>query len=240
MSLEASAETKDEKKTTKTKTNGGAAIYRALGWLVTVLVPVALVLTGVRAMLSSPFLYFEYNTPNFPEDPYGFTKEERLYWSHIALDYLVNDAGIEFLGDLRFADNTPVYNERELHHMVDVKNAIRTTLRVWYLSLGLLLLLGVWAWRANWLGEYWRGMGRGGWLTAIMLVTVIAFVLASFGIFFVAFHNVFFEEGTWLFYYSDTLIRLFPERFWRDIFIYVGAFALIVGLALGWGLRKRG
>lgn len=236
MSLETSAEMKDVKKTA----NGDGAIYRALGWLVTVLVPVALVLTGVRAMLSSPFLYFEYNTPNFPEDPYNFTKQERLYWSHIALEYLVNEAGIEFLGDLRFADGTPVYNERELRHMLDVKNAVRATLAVWYLSLGLLLVLGTWAWRAGWLGAYWRGVGRGGWLTVMLLGTTIAFVLLSFGVFFVAFHNVFFEEGTWLFYYSDTLIRLFPERFWRDIFIYVGAFALLAGLALGWGLRKKG
>jgi uncharacterized membrane protein len=64
-------------------------------------------------------------------------------------------------------------------------------------------------------------------------------MLLSFGVFFVAFHNVFFEPGTWVFYYSDTLIRLFPERFWRDIFLYVGGFAIISGLALGWGLKVK-
>lgn len=40
------------------------------------------------------------------------------------MNYLTNDEGIEFLGDLKFPDGSPVYNERELHHMVDVKVAI--------------------------------------------------------------------------------------------------------------------
>jgi hypothetical protein len=60
--------------------------------------------------------------PGFPADRYGFTTADRLYWADIAVDYLVNTAGIEFLADLRFEDGSPVYNERELKHMVDVKN----------------------------------------------------------------------------------------------------------------------
>jgi uncharacterized membrane protein len=56
-------------------------------------------------------------------------------------------------------------------------------------------------------------------------------VLFGFGVFFVLFHDVFFQPGTWMFLYSDTLIRLFPERFWRDIFIIVGLLS-IAGAAL--------
>ena len=64
-------------------------------------------------------------------------------------------------------------------------------------------------------------------------------MLASFGVFFVAFHQVFFDPGTWIFLWSDTLIRLFPERFWRDVFIYVGVLSLAGGLALGFGFRSK-
>ncbi len=204
-----------------------------LGWIVTILVPIAIVLTGVRLMMTPAFLNVEYSMPGFPEDRYGFTKQDRLYWSRIALDYLLNAADISFLGDLRFEDGTPVYNERELKHMVDVQIALQITLLVWYFALGGLFALGVWAWRAEWAYEYRLGLARGGWLTVIFVSAIILLVLLSFGVFFVAFHNVFFEPGTWLFYYSDTLIRLFPERFWRDIFIYVGIFAFVVGLILG-------
>lgn len=213
--------------------------HSILGWLVTILVPLVIVLTGVRLMMTPAFLKIEYSMPGFPEDRYGFTRQDRLYWSQIALDYLLNSADISFLGDLRFEDGSPVYNERELKHMVDVKIALNTTMLVWYLSIGGLFVLGLWAWRANWLHEYRLGVARGGWVTVVFVGSIILFVLLSFGVFFVAFHNVFFEPGTWLFYYSDTLIRLFPERFWRDIFIYVGLFSLVTGLLLGWRLKPK-
>lgn len=217
-----------------------SGIYVFLSWIVTILVPVAIVLTGVRLMMTPAFVNLEYSMPGFPEDRYGFTKQDRLYWSEIALDYLLNSEGISFLGDLRFEDGTAVYNERELEHMVDVKIALQYTLIAWYVALAGILVLAVWAWRAGWMKQYLQGLSRGGWITVIFVVTIILFVLLSFGVFFVAFHNVFFEPGTWLFYYSDTLIRLFPERFWRDIFIYVGVFSLVIGLILGlWSKPKR-
>jgi integral membrane protein (TIGR01906 family) len=50
----------------------------------------------------------------------------------------------------------------------------------------------------------------------------------SFSFVFVGFHLIFFEGDTWLFLYSDTLIRLFPTRFWRDVFIFVIALTLAV------------
>lgn len=215
-------------------------LHTALGWLVTLLTPVVLVLTAVRLLMMPAFLTFEYNTPNFPADPYGFTQADRLGWSNIALEYLLNDAGIEFLGDLRFDDGSPVYNERELGHMVDVKIALTTALQVWRLSLGALTLLAIWAWLGGWIDAYRRWLGRGGWLTAIAIAVIIFFVLLSFGVFFVAFHNVFFEAGTWMFEFSDTLIRLFPERFWRDIFIYVGVLSGGVGLLIGLLLGRPG
>jgi integral membrane protein (TIGR01906 family) len=216
-----------------------AAIYRLLSWLVTLLVPAALCMTAVRAMMTPLYLQYEYNSPGFPADPYGFTKADRLYWSNIALDYLLNNAGISFLGDLRFKDGSPVYNERELRHMVDVKNTVKGALTVWVVSLVLLVVLGVWAWRGGWLDAFRLGMVRGGWLTVILLVGILLFVLFGFGVFFVLFHDVFFQPGTWMFLYSDTLIRLFPERFWRDIFIIVGLLSIAGAALVVFVFRRR-
>jgi integral membrane protein (TIGR01906 family) len=216
-----------------------ALFYRGLSWLVTILTPVVIVLTAVRLLMAPAFLSFEYNTPNFPPDRYGFTLQDRLYWSNIALEYLLNDAGIEFLGDLRFADGTPVYNQRELKHMVDVKIAVKAALNIWRVSGLALFLLALWAWRGGWFDAFRSGLARGAWLTAISVGALILFALLSFGVFFVAFHNVFFEPGTWMFEFSDTLIRLFPERFWRDIFIYVGVFSIGAGLLIAFLLRRK-
>lgn len=210
---------------------------RWLSWLVSILVPVLLILTSVRLLLTPAFVQLEYRTPNFPPDPYGFSHEDRLYWSQIALDYLLNDEGISFLGDLRFDDGSQVYNDRELKHMVDVKNALQAALIVWYASIGGILLLGIWAYWGSWWQGYKHGLSRGGWITVIFIAVVLVAVLIAFSVFFVFFHEVFFETGTWVFRFSDTLIRLFPERFWRDTFIAIGLVSIAGGLALGLGFR---
>src|SRR3989304_2513397 len=84
-------------------------------------VPVVLILTTVRLLLTPLFVSVEYSTPGFPDDPYGFTREERVRLAEIARAYLFNDAGPEFLADVRDPNGIALYNPRELSHMVDVK-----------------------------------------------------------------------------------------------------------------------
>src|SRR4030067_195027 len=144
-----------------------------LSWLVTLLIPLALIGLGLRALLTPIFLQIEYNMPYFPPDEYGFTREDRLRWAPYALDYLVNSADISYLGDLKFEDDAPLFNERELSHMDDVKRVTQGALRVWYLSLALLALLGVWAWLGGtWRQAYRLGLTRGGWLMVGLAVAI--------------------------------------------------------------------
>ena len=131
-----------------------------LSWLVTVLVPVVLILTSVRLLLTPAFVQLEYRTPNFPADPYGFSQQDRLYWSQIALDYLLNDEGISFLEELKFENGNPVYNARELKHMLDVKEVLQSALIVWYISLAGIFLLGAWAYWGGWMQAYKKGLSR--------------------------------------------------------------------------------
>ncbi len=221
------------------------ALFSILPWLVTLLIPLALIGLGLRVLLSPLFLRLEYNMPYFPPDEYGFTKEDRLKWAPYALDYLLNNEDISYLADLKFDDGTPLYNERELSHMDDVKRVTQGTLRVWYVSLALLAALGAWAWFGGWWQAYRLGLMRGGWLMvglaiAIGLTVVIGIAINPnvFWNFFVGFHRLFFEGDTWLFLYSDTLIRLFPIRFWQDAFLLAAVIALGGGVALALGLRR--
>jgi integral membrane protein (TIGR01906 family) len=219
-------------------------LYKALSWLVTILLPVVLVLAVARMLFTPAYLVFEYHTPGFPADPYGFTLQDRLKYGTLAIDYLNNSAGISFLGDLRFPagqqappatcqemiDCTHLFNDRELQHMLDVKNVYHTAMHVLEVSAILLALLALWAWRGLWLIDYMRGLMRGGLLTIILLGLVILFILVGFNYFFVIFHEIFFKAGTWTFLYSDTLIRLFPERFWQDTFLIGTGLAALLGL----------
>ncbi len=223
-----------------------------LSWLVTIIVPIALIGLGLRVLLTHLFLQVEYNMPYFPQDEFGFTKEDRLKWAPYALDYLTNSADISYLGDLKFDDGTPLYNERELSHMEDVKRVTQDALRVWYASLALLLLLGAWAWfgrsasAPQWWQAYGLGLIRGGWLMVGLAAAIGAVVLVGilidpnvFWNFFAGFHSLFFQGNTWIFLYSDTLIRLFPIRFWQDAFLWVAVITLGGGIALGLGLKPK-
>ena len=216
-----------------------------LASLVAILVPIALIGLGLRFLLSPLFLQLEYNMPYFPPDEFGFTKADRLRWAPLALDYLLNKEDISYLGDLKFDDGTPLYNERELNHMDDVKRVTQGALRVWYASLAILLLLGVWAWFGVWWQAFLLGLMRGGWLMVGLAVTVGLIVVIGIAVnpnvfwnFFAGFHSLFFEGDSWLFLYSDTLIRLFPIRFWQDAFLLAAVIALGGGIALALGLRS--
>jgi len=208
-------------------------------WLVAILVPVMLILTSVRLLLTPAFVQLEYRTPNFPNDPYGFTQQDRLHWSRIALEYLLNDEGISFLEELEFEDGTQVYNARELKHMLDVKEVVQSALMAWYISIGGIFLLGLWAYWGGWMQAYQRGISHGGWITVGLIAVTMVAVLIAFSVFFVFFHQIFFDTGTWVFRFSDTLIRLFPQRFWRDAFIAIGLLSLVGGLALGIGFKPK-
>ena len=207
--------------------------------VVALLVLLLLLLTGIRLLLTNSFVRLEYSMPNFPEDPYGMTKEERLTYAPIALEFLLNGAEESFLGDLTFEDGSPLFIERELSHMVDVQMLTGYFLRAWVVSILLMAAIGIWAWRGDWLDEFKVMVSNGGLFTIVLLGTLILLLLLSFDMVFVGFHRIFFEGDSWLFLYSDTLIRLFPERFWQDAFILVGVFTLAGGLVLWRVFRRR-
>jgi integral membrane protein (TIGR01906 family) len=219
---------------------------KLLSLLITLLTPLFLLGLALRLLLTPLFLQVEYRMPGFPADPYGFTLEDRLRWAPYALDYLTNPADISYLEDLHFEDGRPLFNERELSHMEDVKRVTLGALRVFYISCGLLALFGLWARLGKWGPAYRQGWRRGGWLMVGLAGAVASVVLVGmflvpdvFWDFFTFFHSLFFEGDSWLFEYSDTLIRLFPLRFWQDTFLFAAGLAVAGGLGLGLGLRPR-
>lgn len=195
-------------------------------------VPVFFVLTSVRLLLTPGFVRFEYALPGFPADPYGFTKQDRIKNADHALEYLLNDAGIEFLGDVTFEDGAPFYNSRELRHMSDVKQVTQSALRVW-VGAGLLsVALAVLLWRAAGLGTLAPAMAGAGKAAVVAMLVLIVVLVVGFSVLFVGFHRVFFEGETWIFQYSDSLIRMFPERFWQVAFGTIGVATMVQGGAL--------
>jgi integral membrane protein (TIGR01906 family) len=195
---------------------------------------------SIRVLFTPLFLVVEYNMPGFPSDPYGFSKEERLKWGSLSIQYLFNNEDPEFLENLRFEDGTSIYNEREVSHMVDVKILLQQTLRLFYLLLIVYIVIVIWAKIKNHLHWVWAAASKGGWLTLGLIGAILAAVVISFDALFTAFHKVFFVGDTWLFYFSDTLIRLFPMRLWQDAFIFMGIITVAVALFFAiYGNKKK-
>ena len=203
--------------------------------VITVALPFVLVLSNVRLVLMPWFPTFEYNRPRFPADAYGFSTDMRKFHARRAVEYLLNAASIDYLAEERFEDGAPLYNERELRHMQDVKVVTGRVLWVWRGALLFALTAGVALARQPATRPLLRaGVMAGAAIVVVALVVLLAYVLLNFNSFFTNFHRVFFESGSWMFSYSDTLIRLFPLRFWSDVALLIGGASLLEGVLLWW------
>jgi len=194
--------------------------------------------SAILLLLNPIFLNLEYHTPNFPPDPYGFSLQERMQWSKLSMEYLINKADISFLGNLKFPDNSPLFNERELSHMSDVKRLVQAVIVAWCFITVLLALSLVRAWRIHGLPEWGKALSFGGWLTGGLILAIFMAILVNFNNLFTGFHEIFFQGDSWLFAYSDTLIRLFPMMFWQDAFIALGVISLIFSFLAFFMSRK--
>jgi integral membrane protein (TIGR01906 family) len=209
---------------------------KVLAILVTLSIPIIISVLAILILLSPVFINIEYRRPNFPEDSYGFTTAERLEFGNITRRYLITKMPLDDLRQLEFADGSPIYIERELSHLEDVKLVLQGVLRVFYAAVTVFTLGGYIASSGNWRDGFVKSISLGGKITAGLLLIMLVFTLVSFQSLFTNFHLIFFEGDSWLFLYSDSLIRLFPVRFWEDIFLVFGLFTLAGGIFLGWVL----
>ncbi len=213
-----------------------SSFARILRYLIQVMIPILMILGSVRFILVTANLWIpiEYRLPGFPDDPYGFTLEDRLKWSKIDLEYLLNDDSIEYFDPFKLESGEPMHNDRELRHMEDVKVLVQQSwlgFRIGFILLiFFLLILG----GSEGYDSAWEAL-KGGFLwTLILLGVLVIGIVIAFGFLFVGFHRLFFEGETWIFKFTDTFIRLYPERFWRDVFIFLAVFTAAVAGLLYW------
>ncbi len=218
-----------------------------LKWVITLCIPFALASFVIGTVIGDWLPEFEYNNRVAP-DEFGWEQAERLELALVAVQYLsVRDSAensIYLLEEQRMpGSDEPLYNEREISHMIDVKHLTDRIRRGgWVLAIiavaGTTLLL----YRSETEPTAYRAIRNGGWATLAILVGIGLFMAAAWNTFFVQFHELLFPEGSWTFYYTDSLIRLFPERLWQDVgtFIVGGTFGLgVVCLLVGRFLLNR-
>jgi integral membrane protein (TIGR01906 family) len=98
------------------------------------------------------------------------------------------------------------------------------------------------AYRNESLLEFAQGLKLGGLLAAGLVAVIGLLAVLTWQVWFVVFHQVFFDPGTWTFNTSDTLIRLFPERFWYDAALTISGLSIFGGLGVavvGWYVQRK-
>jgi integral membrane protein (TIGR01906 family) len=220
-----------------------AALFAAIA----VAVPPILVVTGLRLVAEDSVLRFEYGRSGFPPDPNGLTKTERIELGLVGLHAILpqDDDGLRLLREARLPNGKPAFGSRELRHMSDVRTRLGDAYRFQLLALGAIaafaLALAFFG-RARTLVP--RALRAGALLTLVIAAVVTVLVLTSYDTFFTPFHRVLFPGDSWRFAETDTLRRLYPDVFWRDIAIAVGALsvaqALVLAFAASFWARKVG
>jgi integral membrane protein (TIGR01906 family) len=201
--------------------------------IIVLAVPIVLTMMMVRLLTLPWYPAWQYGRPGFPADPLGMPRDERLRLAQASIRFLNIPWQTAMLQDLRFDDGTPAYEEQELEHMDDVKD-VYNALTFLAVVMGVAAMVAVVFLRrgrgekGTGCGALWTSLGQGATMTLGLLLALGVWMLMDFDGFFTFFHSLFFEPGTWLFSYSDTLIRLFPLPFWQDAgFIVAGGVSVL-------------
>ena len=216
-----------------------------LKWLLIAIMPFFLAFNLITLIINPLYFESEYAKPDFPLDPFGLTQGQRGVLAGVVFDYLERwgsaETTIHLLEDARLPDGAPLFNSREITHMIDVKD-LTNPVRLLGFAAAAVMIGGL-----LWLRKSKEGKAvipqilfGGGLFTTLFLGSIGLFIAVAWDVFFVTFHGLFFKGGTWTFAYSDGLIRLFPEVFFLDIGILMVGSILVAGLlVMAWGYTMK-
>ena len=211
-------------------------LTQILRLLIILLIPIFIVSGAARSLATDSYLAFEYGKTSFPSDSFGFTDQQRFILASTNIHYVRAHLPGDELSK-QTLNGVPVYNSREVSHMVEVQTVFQSVSRMWQAVFILLILLGFFLWKKGERKVLTSAIQSGGLLTSGIIMSIALLAIFSWQFWFETFHLFFFKPGSWLFSYSDTLIRLFPVEFWFDATLTISLLSLAGGLLLaliGW------
>ncbi len=216
-----------------------APIKKTLQLLLILVISILIVTAAVRLLATDQWLVYEYNRLGFPSDPFGFSNQQRFIFASTNVHYVRGHLPDNELSK-QTLNGVPLYNPREVSHMADVQAVFEWVLGVGKVAFILLMLVGWILWQHGEQRVIARAIQSGGIITSGSILFLALTAVFAWQSWFETFHLFFFKPGSWLFSYTDTLIRLFPETFWFDATLTLSIVSLLAGLALafiGWNWR---
>ncbi len=198
-----------------------------------------LALLGLEHVALDERRYDRYQAELDVYDDVGVSMADLQAVQHNMARYLANGATDDQLNrvlTLRGAEQ-PIFNEREMSHMHDVRAlfVLARHVKLWSQGIGLALLVAALTMIQHRRIIAFSGlMALGLWLAAALVVA--ASCGFDFSALFIRFHELLFRNDLWLLNpATDAMIRMYPEQFFawmaRDIALFMGLFALIPALA---------
>jgi integral membrane protein (TIGR01906 family) len=197
--------------------------------------PVALVTTNVRIVANEPRVY-QYATDHYHTTATtGISRSELLRASGELRGYFNNGDDTIFIRVERKGQPISLFNDRETAHLQDVKNLFRESFRIEEAAIVFMLayvvMVFLWA-REGSVRSLAREVLASGILGLAVLLVLGGFAIMGFDAVWTKFHVVAFTNGNWEFDpATDHLIQMFPDDFWRDVTLWIGA-ATLAELAL--------
>lgn len=211
---------------------------------IALVVPPLLIVNTFRILANDWFVKTEITQRGLPADRYGLTTDERLELALVGLRAIQpSSEGIRLLERATLPDGSPAFDGRELRHMGDVRRLLGWALRAQIVAFSIIVALAVGLRRSTrWRLVVPRGLLLGGLGMLGVAALAVPVILLGFDGFFLGFHTVFFEGASWRFSATDTLLRIYPEIFWRHTSqiaagLAVGQ-AVVLVLASFWWLRR--
>ncbi|MEO6397911.1 MAG: TIGR01906 family membrane protein [Tepidiformaceae bacterium] len=211
-------------------------------------IPIFLVTANVRFFASETRFYERGFRQNNSAGVTGVSLAELDRAAAELAAYFENDAPLLATTVQIEGQEAPLYNEREIAHMKDVKTLMRFVYRLNEFSLAVLMsyIAGVYLWaRERSLRTLAKQSLAGVAVGFAGLVFVGVFALTGFDAAWTKFHQLVFKNDLWrLDPTRDRLIQMFPERFWQESTYIIGALTLveaaaIVGVALAYLVVTR-
>ena len=223
-----------------------AALLRLLATIVIALaIPILLVSSAVRSVtLNESFYMREFERYGVGQVT-GFSEAELSQVARIFISYFQGDPGRLDARVVRGTGTIAVFNEREIAHMVDVQVLIQRVFQAGWVALALMIvatLAIVVPDPTTSLSALLRAAAIGGAVTASVVGLAAAGSLIDFNRLFLMFHFLSFSNDLWLLDPNrDRLIQLFPEGFFYDAALQIGARSAGIGALMAvtgfFGLR---
>jgi len=204
-----------------------------LGIIVTVLVPAVLLGNALLIMLVPWMADVQYAIPGFPDDPLGLAGDDRseLAETGIRSIWPIGE-GTTLLEQADLPDGEPAFQTKEIVHMEDVSQLVRTALIAWLVAVAVGALACFAIQRTAGRESLTRALGFGARFTLILMAAAGIFMLVAFEFFFNGFHTIFFEGDTWRFADYSTLRRIYPDAFWGIASAFFAILTLAQALVL--------